>query len=89
MDQTFTIKYTESFIKDYISIIKYFKIELKLNNSVNKFQKNIDKCIINIQTMPLAYKKFATKEKLSTDVRRAEVGNFVILFNVIKNNINL
>lgn len=88
MDQSFIIKYTESFIKDYISIIKYFKNVLKLNNAVKKFQNNIDNCIINIKTMPFAYKKFVTKEKLSTETRRAEVGNFVILFNVIENDIN-
>ena len=89
MGKTFTIKYSSKFVVDYKAIRKYLCDNLSSKTAGKNFEKNVNKCILNIKTMPFTYKAFTTKRNLPFKVRYAYAANYVVFYHVEKNEIIL
>lgn len=81
MSEKYRIQYTKKYFEDYLSIILYFRNQLKLNKAVDNFKRREYECVKNIKTMPNAYKKLSKKIN-NQDIRRAQFNNFTIFYSI-------
>lgn len=87
--EKYNITYNKLFLVDVSETFKYIKDILCSKRSAANFINNMEKCIINIQTMPNAYKVFTKSNKLKTEVRSATFNNYTIFYIIKGNSVEL
>ena len=81
----YTIKYADTFIKQFNNILKYFIYKLQNKIAAENFYNEVIKEIENRSENPESFEKYNSRRKRKNTYYRIYVKNYTI-FYVVKNN---
>ena len=82
----YNIKYTDTFIKQFNNILKYFIYKLKNKIAAENFYDEVVKEIEKRSECPESFEKYNSKRKRKNTYYRIYVKNY-ILFYTVKDNV--
>ena len=82
----YTIKYTDTFIKQFNNILKYFIYKLQNKIAAENFYEEVIKEIEKRSEWPESFERYNSKRKRKNIYYRIYVKNYII-FYVVKDNI--
>ncbi len=77
------------FKEDFNNTYDYIKYKLKAKNAASNLRNSMQKCIMNLGTIPESYPQLDNLRVANYPLRFCACENFYILFTVVNKNVNI
>lgn len=89
MNNKYTIKYTDTFIKQFNNILKYFIYKLQNKIAAENFYNEVIKEIEKRSEYPESFEKYNSSRKRKNTYYRIYVKNYTIFYTIKDNTIRV
>lgn len=89
MNNKYTIKYTDTFIKQFNNILKYFIYKLQNKIATENFYNEVIKEIEKRSEYPESFEKYNSSRKRKNTYYRIYVKNYIIFYTIKDNTMQV
>ena len=89
MNNKYTIKYTDTFIKQFNNILKYFIYKLQNKIAAENFYNEVIKEIEKRSEYPESFEKYNSSRKRKNTYYRIYVKNYIIFYTIKDNTMQV